>query len=564
MATMGLSSIKFRNSISTRLLKIVLSIYFAVTFFVTAAHIFIEYDAVKKDVKSELTVIQKTFEASLATALWHLDREQLSVAVNGIVELPTITGIQVFELNKEVLIESGDVIEGNAESVTNSGLFWHDFPLRYQFGEDNEEIGYARLYSSNLIVWNRIELGFIILIVSAVIKTIVLCVLIIVVFDRLLSRPLGRLAHEAEGIDPDNIKERRIFIETTQGNELKVLETALNGMMDKVVASLAALDDMNKGLEEMVRKRTESLNEVIVQLDSKQKDLEQEIEIRKEREQELENSRRELQISLDNLRRAQKQLIESEKMASLGSLVAGVAHEINTPIGLSLTGITHFEYMVERLEATFKAGELEEDDFVKFMDDTKELAKSIVISLRRAADLVKSFKQVAVDQTHEALRAFNLRTYVEEVLLSLRNRIKQTHIKVHIDCEPHLMLTGFPGIWSQIITNFVSNSLLHGYDQGDQGNIQLQFVEEGEYLIFNYHDDGKGMTAETSARVFDPFFTTNREGGGTGLGMNIIYNLVTQKMGGSISVESAPGKGVHFTIKIKTHLTAPAAEVENV
>ncbi len=554
METNNTRTVKIRHSISTRLLKIVLSIYIAVTIVVTVMHILIVYDNAKSDIIRELNTIQRTFEDSLSQALWHLDKDQLSVTVAGITELPTITGVEVYDLNGKILEHYGQVTEDKSGGIIK-GVFWHEFPLKFKFGKDVQTIGIARVYSNERIVFDRIELGTVILVVSALIKTIVLFFLIIILFDRLLAKPLGRLAMEAEGIDPDDIKGKRIFVATNQGNELKLLENALNGMMDKIVVSMAELDSLNKNLESKVRKRTESLNNVIAELDSKQKDLKQEIEARRQKEKDLELSRLELQKSLEDLKQAQAQLIESEKMASLGGLVAGVAHEINTPVGLSLTGITHFQYLVEQIEKKYAAEDLEEDDFERFMSDSKELARSIVISLQRAADLVKSFKQVAVDQSHETIRPFAVLEYLNEILMSLRNRLKQTRIKVDVTCERSLVTRGYPGIWSQIITNLINNSLIHAYGPEDTGTIRISVSEQEKSLVVKYSDDGKGMSPETRAKIFDPFFTTNRENGGSGLGMNIIYNLVTQKMGGTIEVQSEPGQGATFTMVFGKELT---------
>lgn len=551
------TAIKIRHSLSTRLLKIVLSIYFAVTLVVTMMHVMIEYDAAKSDVSAELKIIQKTFDNSLSQALWHLDKEQLSVTVQGITELPVITAVEIYDISGTLIESYGEIANKNGKAALISEAFWHEFNLQFKFGQELQNIGVARIYSGERIVFDRIKLGIFILIINAVIKTMVLFFLIVIVFDRLLTKPLGRLAYEAEQIDPDNIQRQRIFVDTGEGNELKVLEKALNAMMDKTVASINELDSLNKNLELKVRQRTESLNQVIKELDIKQQDLKAEIIDRQEKEKALVESRVELQNSLDNLKLAQSQLIESEKMASLGGLVAGVAHEINTPVGLSLTGITHFQFMVDRLEKRFKDGELEEEQFEKFVADSKELARSIVISLQRAADLVRSFKQVAVDQSHETIRKFNLSEYVAETLVSLRNRIKQSRVKVEVECDSSLVITAYPGIWSQIITNLISNSLIHAYKAGDQGVIRMVFMAVEDKISFTYSDDGKGMDEVTISKIFDPFFTTNRENGGSGLGMNIIYNLVTQKMQGKIEVKSELGIGSTFTILVQRDIVLP-------
>jgi signal transduction histidine kinase len=538
----------FRHSISTRLLKIVLSIYFLLTFLVTSAHIYIEYTAAKDDIKAELVITERTFRDSLTETLWNMDDFQLEIAAQGITKLPSVIGVEIFNPEGKTVLQT--LSTTSSSKTINNDIFWHEFPLIYVHKKNSTILGTVRLVSSNSIVFNRIKLGIFILIIGALIKTAALVLLITIVFNRLLTRPLGLLANEAENIDLNNIQNRQIKIVGHDESELKTLETALNKMMNKIVASVSELEDLNKELERKVTERTISLNNTVKQLDQDQQTLKHEVAMRMEKEKDLLQGRLDLQNSLNELKNMQNQLIESEKMASLGELVAGVAHEINTPVGLSLTGVSHFQYMLEQLEERYKNKDLEEHQFEKFISDAKEIAKSIHHSLDRAAGLVKSFKQVAVDQSHEVIRWFNVREYVDEVMLSLANKIKHTAIKVEIDCDATIEINNYPGSLSQIITNFISNSLIHAYKKGQKGTIKLHFAQLNDQLHFIYSDDGKGQDKEIQTKMFNPFFTTNREQGGSGLGLNIVYNLVTQKMKGSINIDSKPDFGTTFTIII--------------
>lgn len=262
----------------------------------------------------------------------------------------------------------------------------------------------------------------------------------------------------------------------------------------------------------------------------------------------LKKEEKELQHNYNELKRMHKQLVESEKMASLGGLVAGVSHEINTPVGLALTGITHLLDEHKELVKKYDNEEMSEEDFTEFISLTEELGHSIELNLQRAANLVHSFKQVAVDQSSEELREFNIKEYVKEVLTSLHNRLKKTKHKIELDIDPQLNTYNYPGVLSQIITNLILNSLIHGYNEGDEGHIAISIKREDNNFIFKYSDDGKGISPENLDKIFEPFFTTNREHGGSGLGMNIIYNLVTQMLQGKITCNSEPGKGVTITI----------------
>jgi len=269
-----------------------------------------------------------------------------------------------------------------------------------------------------------------------------------------------------------------------------------------------------------------------------------------ERTTELHTSNIELTDSMEKLKETQEHLIESEKIAGLGNLVAGVAHEINTPVGLSLTGITHFLDLSDQIHQAYINEDLSEEEFHKFIEDSRKLAKSININLVKTAELVRSFKQVAVDQSSEAKRLFDLYTCVEDTLLSIHNVTKKTKIDIKIDCPLGVQVKSYPGAISQIVTNLVLNSLTHAYEQGADGNISIKLYkgEEKDEFILKYTDDGKGIPEANQKKIFDPFFTTNREKGGSGLGMSIIHNLITTKLNGDITCESEVGVGSKFFI----------------
>jgi signal transduction histidine kinase len=180
----------------------------------------------------------------------------------------------------------------------------------------------------------------------------------------------------------------------------------------------------------------------------------------------------------------------------------------------------------------------------------------ILANLERAADLIQSFKQVAVDQSSESQRCFNLKEYLEEIMLSLAATLKKTKHTIKITGDEKLILDSYPGALSQIVTNLVMNSLIHAYDEEDSGQISLDFKLEGEQVILQYSDDGRGINPENISKIFDPFFTTNRSQGSTGLGLHIVYNLVTQKLNGTIQCESIVGVGSQFIIKFLTPIAS--------
>lgn len=251
------------------------------------------------------------------------------------------------------------------------------------------------------------------------------------------------------------------------------------------------------------------------------------------------------------LQKANDLLVQSEKMAALGELVAGVAHEINTPVGIGVTAISHLQSEVSALQQQVEQDRLSRESFNVFMQDADESCRIIYSNLEKAARLIRSFKQVASDQSHEAIREFDLREYLDEVLLSLRPNLKKTAITVTLDCEDGIAMKADAGALAQIISNFVSNSLRYAFDVEEAGEIIVQATKVyNDRVELRFSDNGKGMSRTAVAKVFDPFYTTGRAHGGTGLGLHIVYNLVTQKLNGQIECQSQLGEGTSFLLQI--------------
>lgn len=256
-----------------------------------------------------------------------------------------------------------------------------------------------------------------------------------------------------------------------------------------------------------------------------------------------------LEDTVEQLREAQDSLIESEKMAALGNLVAGIAHEINTPVGVSVTAASHLEENVQELKQMHDSGKMSRGIFQQFMNTASESSKIIQSNLQRASELVKSFKQVAVDQSSDELRSIDLEHYLNEIISSLQPQLKKTSHKIELSCDVNYQIETYPGSLSQIISNLIINSIIHAYDENNEGLITITAIEYDKQIEIIYNDNGKGIPADNINKIFDPFFTTKRGSGGSGLGLHIIYNLVTQKLAGTISCKSQEGEGTCFEIK---------------
>lgn len=267
--------------------------------------------------------------------------------------------------------------------------------------------------------------------------------------------------------------------------------------------------------------------------------------------QEVSDFAKRLQATLDQLRHTQADLIQAEKMASLGGLVAGVAHEINTPVGIALSAASTLSRLTGEIRTAFDAERMRRSDLVTYLGLAEESSQLILGNATRAAELIRSFKRVSVDQASEARRRFLLAPYLNEILVSLSPNLKRQAVKVTVDCPEDLELDTFPGALSQVITNCVINSLIHGFEDQPGGALRIDVSQTtGDLIEIRYSDDGKGIPAGDLGKIFDPFFTTRRSTGGSGLGLHIAYNLVASTLKGEISVASQPGKGAAFTIRI--------------
>lgn len=263
----------------------------------------------------------------------------------------------------------------------------------------------------------------------------------------------------------------------------------------------------------------------------------------------LKESNQELLSTLEKLHQFQDQLVESEKMASLGDMVAGVAHEVNTPIGLGVTASTLLEDRLLAIKKAFNDKTLKSSQLRRFLDDGEENVAIIYRNLERAASLISSFKKVAVDQSNEDERTVIVNELVKGVLLTLAPKLNSLPYKIHIDCPQALSVVTKAGPISQILINLIMNSVIHGFDGADEGDIEINIIQMSSQLNITYRDNGKGIKESIKNKIFEPFTTTKRGEGGSGLGLHLVYNLVTQALGGSIQLENNTAKnGVHFEI----------------
>ncbi|HUS25651.1 MAG TPA: ATP-binding protein [Candidatus Binatia bacterium] len=257
---------------------------------------------------------------------------------------------------------------------------------------------------------------------------------------------------------------------------------------------------------------------------------------------------------LDEIQAAQRQLVESEKMASLGALVAGVAHEVNTPMGIAVTAASHLADELAQLRERHAAGSLTRAEFDRFVEHCAETVTLVQTHLARGVEIISGFKQVAVDQSADYLREFDLGAYARDVAQSLSPRFKRSPYQLEVLTPGPVPVRSQPGAISQVVSNLVMNALTHAFEGRTQGRVMLHVHSQGEEAWLDVADDGRGIPESDQPRIFEPFFTTRRGQGGSGLGLHIVYNLVTQTLRGRIDVESTPGRGTRFLVRFPRYL----------
>ncbi|MCE2573326.1 hybrid sensor histidine kinase/response regulator [Motilimonas eburnea] len=273
-------------------------------------------------------------------------------------------------------------------------------------------------------------------------------------------------------------------------------------------------------------------------------------------EQMVKERTKDLQNSLSDLLSAQEQLVETEKMASLGRLVAGVAHELNTPIGVCVTAASHLEGTVKGVHSDIQAGRIGKNKLNNFIDSTSQLSSILQSNLERAATLIGNFKLVAVDISSEQNRVISVVDYLNSTISSLHPAVKNTQVDISVSGDPSIKIDTCPGNLSQVVTNLIMNSLLHAFTDEMLGIINIVVARDDEHLIIRFSDNGVGIERESLKVIFEPFFTTKRGSGGSGLGLSIVYNVVNKNLGGNIRCESEVGVGTTFIISLPLSLIA--------
>jgi signal transduction histidine kinase len=447
--------------------------------------------------QKKMHTVSNRISHELSLPLWNLDQGMLDTLLSIEINDPDIARIEIFDI-------SGALYKGVSRDTAGDFFFYSSKHSRSDeqpafgkrisitFSLNEREFGYGQITFS---YWNsllQIVITTSVFIVIFLVLTSILFIILQKALQRRVIMPVLHLSEVVYSYSQNNFANRPVI---QSRDELGILAGTINQMADKI-------EKYNRRLEQMVEDRT-------------------------------------------------KQLINAEKMAALGELVAGISHEINTPIGTALTAASFLEKKASTLSEQLAAGDIRRSDLDSSLRNIDDAMKLVMTNLSRASELIQSFKKVAVDRSSSDKRIFNVKEYLKDIATSLKPRLKKNAHSIEIEADETLEIESYPGDLSQVVTNLIINSVIHGFDENKRnGHIRIRAVKEDDRLILAYSDDGVGIPEENMSKIFNPFFTTKRGTGGSGLGLNIVYNIVTQKLGGTIECRSTVGIGTTFIISI--------------
>lgn len=558
------------DSIAGRLLRIIFGCYFVVTILVTSIQLTAEYKHTEDRLVQEIQAMQHTFGPGIANAMWRFNDDILRGILSGMKALPIVVGIKVEDEQGKIVRAVGTISDSSDQKLTadedghltpqsgKDGLFDKMFSRDFAIVFTDEagkpiHIGKWTVYSSQRIVVDQVEYGFFLILINSIIKTLALWFIFLFVVRRWLGKPLRELINFVGQLNINNLDVSFFALKDKGHHELHVLTDKLNEMtvnLRTAVAEKNALYDRLQADQTKIRQLNESL-EVRV--------AERTADLIKDRQQ-LAKTNQELENALNTLSRAHEELARSEKLAALGSMVAGVAHELNTPIGISLTVASTLAENTQVFATNFLDG-LKRSTVERFVNSTIEASDLLMRNIIRAADLVNSFKQIAVDQTSSQRRSFELAQIISENIIALSPVFRKTAFVITQSIPQHIVMDSYPGPLGLVLINLVNNAVLHGFEGRAHGNINISAVTAGDgWVELRISDDGIGIRPEHLNRIYDPFFTTKLGAGGSGLGLNITHNIVVSVLGGKIQVESKLNAGTTFTIMLP--LVAPLQREE--
>ncbi len=493
----------FSNKLGQRLLVYILISSSILSIMAVAVQLYSDFRRDLADLDRRFDNIQSSYVDSIANSLWDFNEALLEVQIQGIVKLPDIRFAKITtELGK--IYQAGDEHVKAEKSMT--------LPILY----GDAQIGTLEVFADYQDIYMRLKqrAGFIVITQSILIFLVSFFIIFIV--HKVITRHILQITDFYQSMSSSNLAKP---LELSNRPEMK----------DELDILVDSINQTRLILQQDIQRREEAENALI--------NLSADLEIKVfERTEKLVESNKKLQQSLDDLTLAKDQLVQAEKMASLGQLVAGVAHEVNTPLGICVTSISAMAESVEHIKSGLKEQKLTKDELSKQLALLSEYQTIVERSINKAVELIRSFKSVAVEQHSDVEVDINLFEHVQNVVRTVQTMFKGKNYQIDIELDKNLRLITFPSAWNQILTNFMMNSHYHGFEGRKDGHISIKFSEDAGKLTLVYCDDGKGISTEVRNKIFDPFVTTKRGQGGSGLGLNIVFNLIHAKLNGTIKL----------------------------
>jgi signal transduction histidine kinase len=470
-------------------------------------------ESYKREMDSRVDSLLKQYanmlQQTMPDPLWHVDAPAAQLFVDSVMQNPDVVRISVedaalgqFVLSDRPFRRAGKIV------LISRNILWK-----------GQQVGRVTIEMSTALVERQFMESMLKVGAALVMQLLISFGLLLLLFERRLMRPLQQLREDALRLSQNELVSP---VHVLRDDELGELAQALDQMRERLGLRIEQIRELNANLEHRVEIRTE----------------------------ELHLSNQELLEALAVLKSAQEEIARSERMAALGALVAGVAHELNTPIGNSMTVGSTLADLTREFEREIEIG-IKRSSLAMFVKQTRLASEMLLRNLGNAAELIGSFKQVAVDRTSVNRRQFSLAEVVAEIVLTMMPSFKRSAHEIHIDIPPEIRMDSYPGPLGQIISNLINNALLHGFDGKDKGiiTIRARLLPMGrvELLIC---DDGCGIPQANLSRIFDPFFTTKLGQGGSGLGLSIVYNIISNVLGGTIHVESEVHAGTRFILEL--------------
>lgn len=471
--------------------------------------------------------IELSFNQSISTSLWDFNEPLVEQQIGGIERLPDIRHVKI-------TTSFGKVYE--IGSITSNAPKVEEYPIQFE----NNIIGTMVITADYQDIYQQLwqKAGFIV--VSEFIKIFMVAFCTLFIIHWLITKHLFRITAYSKKLSGQNLDEPLTLLNRKENtDELDELVEAINAMRIALKNDIIKLEDAENAL---------------INLNG---DLEIKVY---ERTAKLADSNQQLQQSLNELTLAKDQLVQSEKMASLGQLVAGVAHEVNTPLGICVTSVSALKEKIAELNHALIEEKLTKKQLTSILNLFVEYEQIIERSLNKAVDLIRGFKSVAVEQHTDPKLNINLAQHVNDIVNTVKTLFKQKNYTISINVDPDFTLVTYPSAWNQILTNFLTNSHIHGFENRMDGEIAIDFQANEESLVLIYQDDGKGISSDVKEKIYDPFVTTKRGLGGSGLGMNIVYNLVNTKLGGTIKMLDSE-HGCCFVVKVPLQHPAQSPQI---